>query len=171
MSVLEKISAEIQKVLDKERDFTSENAKAQALALLWVLELFDKYAEQETDINYIGEFCHKHGLVLMSKEMADKYAEQEPCDDAVSRQALVNEFQNTEDAEYCKWSTDGIVSVIKDMPSVQPKANTGRWIDRSEGGRIKYPWMEAYECNECGEYGSAAWKFCPNCGARMGVSE
>ena len=47
MTTLEKIKAEIQKVLDKERDFTSENAKAQALALMWVLELIDKYAEQE----------------------------------------------------------------------------------------------------------------------------
>ena len=47
MTTLEKIRAEIQKVLDTERDFTSENAKAQAIALMWVLELFDKYAEQE----------------------------------------------------------------------------------------------------------------------------
>ena len=49
MTTLDKIKAEIQKVLDKERDFTSENAKAQALALLWVLELFDKYASEECD--------------------------------------------------------------------------------------------------------------------------
>ena len=39
---------------------------------------------------------------------------------------------------------------------------SGHWVDRSEGGRIKYPWMEAYECDKCGEYGSAAWNFCPN---------
>ena len=44
---------------------------------------------------------------------------------------------------------------------------SGHWVDRSEGGRIKYPWMEAYECDKCGEYGSAAWNFCPNCGACM----
>ena len=46
MTTLERVRAEIQKVLDAERDFTSENAKAQALALSWVLELIDKYAEQ-----------------------------------------------------------------------------------------------------------------------------
>lgn len=47
MTTLEKIKAEIRKMLDRERDFTSENARVQALALVWVLELIDKYAEQE----------------------------------------------------------------------------------------------------------------------------
>lgn len=46
MTILERVRAEIQKVLDKERDFTSESAKAQALALMWVLELIDKYEKQ-----------------------------------------------------------------------------------------------------------------------------
>lgn len=45
--MLEKIKAEIRKMLDRERDFTSENARVQALALVWVLELIDRYAEQE----------------------------------------------------------------------------------------------------------------------------
>lgn len=60
MTTLERVRVEIQKVLDAERDFTSENAKAQAIALSWVLDLIDKYAEQE------------------------------PCDDNVSRQAVLN---------------------------------------------------------------------------------
>ena len=47
MTTIENIRSVIQKVLDTQRDFTSENAKEQALALMWVLELFDKYAEQE----------------------------------------------------------------------------------------------------------------------------
>ena len=47
MTTLDKIKAEIQKVLDVEGD--SENARVQALALMWVLELIDKYASEECD--------------------------------------------------------------------------------------------------------------------------
>lgn len=63
MTTIEKIKAEIRKMLDRERDFTSENARVQALALVWVLELIDKYAEQEPTIPCdlcgfnTGEFC------------------------------------------------------------------------------------------------------------------
>ena len=60
--MLDKIKAEIQKVLDVEGD--SESAKAQALALLWCLELIDKYAEQEPQtvcdlcrFDYLDGYC------------------------------------------------------------------------------------------------------------------
>ena len=77
MTTLEKIRAEIEQIQPYDLPWdkrTPEHIRDMAIAII------DKYAEQEIDIAYIGEFCHKHGLVLMSKEMADKYAEQEPCD-------------------------------------------------------------------------------------------
>ena len=43
---IEQIRDEIQKVLDAERDYTSENAKAQAIALSWCLEIIDNYVEE-----------------------------------------------------------------------------------------------------------------------------
>ena len=64
-----------------------------------------------------------------------------------------------------KDSEDTVLNAIYYLEN-QP-SRKGHWIDRSEGGRIKYPWMEAHECDKCGEYGSAAWNFCPNCGADM----
>ena len=86
------------------------------------------------------------------------------CEDAVSRQAVLDLFE-----VYCGVAHNyaQVWEDVEHLPSVQPKAKTGRWIDRSEGGRIKYPWMEAHECDKCGECGSAAWNFCPNCGADM----
>ena len=109
MSVLEKIRAEIEAVEPKSHVQYGMVWADSTLMIPFhkVMKIIDKYAKQETDINYIGEFCHKHGLVLMSKEMADKYAEQEceddpyqtdmdemwkqakqePCEDAVIREA------------------------------------------------------------------------------------
>ena len=42
----------------------------------------------------------------------------------------------------------------------------GEWIDRSDGGRIRYPFWERYECSKCGAK-SENTNFCPNCGADM----
>ena len=46
--VLEDIKAEIQKPLEQERFFDTENAKAQAIALRWCLEIIDKYKAERT---------------------------------------------------------------------------------------------------------------------------
>lgn len=50
----------------------------------------------------------------------------------------------------------------------QQERPKGKWLDMSDGGRIKYVWYEKYKCNKCGERGTSAWSFCPNCGAKMG---
>ena len=41
--VLDKIRAKIEKLLKTERDFTTEIAKAQAIALIWCIEIIDEY--------------------------------------------------------------------------------------------------------------------------------
>ena len=82
--------------------------------------------------------------------------------DLISRQDAIDAIMGEPtDAHYPSWYADR----IKALPSAEPK--TGEWIDRSDGGRIKYPWWESCKCNQCGEYGSGAYNFCPNCGARM----
>lgn len=53
------------------------------------------------------------------------------------------------------------------IEALSAEAVKGKWIVRSYGGRVKYPWWESCECNKCGEYGSGAYNYCPNCGARM----
>lgn len=44
------------------------------------------------------------------------------------------------------------------------------WIDRSDGGRIRYPFWKRYECSKCGAK-SENTNFCPNCGADMRKKE
>ena len=45
-AVLDEIRAEIQKVINAERDFTSERAQTQAIALNWCLDIIDKYTKE-----------------------------------------------------------------------------------------------------------------------------
>jgi len=55
---------------------------------------------------------------------------------------------------------------IDDAPTIEERKK-GKWIDMSDGGRIKTLWAEKYKCDKCGMYGTRAWKFCPYCGAEM----
>lgn len=52
----------------------------------------------------------------------------------------------------------------------EQKRPNGEWIDRSDGGRIKYPFWERYECSKCGAK-SENTNFCSNCGADMREGE
>lgn len=74
---------------------------------------------------------------------------QEPCDDAISRQAVM-EICNEE------WDSDLIVERIGQLPSITPQQKTGRWIDRN--------------CSRCGcrsMLGLCIENYCANCGAKM----
>ena len=92
-----------------------------------------------------------------------KALEKEPCEDCISRQeaincATLNEFRYK------------IVEDIKTLPSVTPKEKTGKWI--------KTGLIDKVACSNCK---SQLWditrdevlkyKYCPNCGAKMEVSE
>lgn len=67
-----------------------------------------------------------------------------------------------------EWTTPEIRAILENAPTViTPTERTGEWIDMSDGGRIKYIWYEKYMCDKCGERGTSAWSFCPNCGAKM----
>ena len=58
-------------------------------------------------------------------------------------------------------------SKIKELPSVRPKAKTGRWIISQNDCFVN--------CSECGLHGDKGiykhYRWCPNCGAKMEESE
>jgi hypothetical protein len=103
--------------------------------------------------------------------------EQEPCEDAISREAAL-EAVLTRVPDFCGSDEDGnliyrneTASYIRNLPSVTPKPKTGRWFyDKS---------IENWRCSECketpktmGYCGSANFmvehfKFCNHCGAKM----
>ena len=103
-------------------------------------------------------------------DKAIKALEQESCDDAISRQALLDAFGFSEKTR--KWGGDHsgyntmmlyeIQDIIESQPSVKPQEKTGHWIMNRQ--------FERRTCDNCNkEY---RWSFnphnyCPNCGARM----
>lgn len=90
--------------------------------------------------------------------------EQEPCEDAISRQAVLDLLEDTNNG----W----IINEVSQLPSVKPQENTGHWIGIDEEPH------EVWECDHCGFVidGSGCidpydyrdtYKYCPYCGAKM----
>lgn len=97
-----------------------------------------------------------------------KALEQEPCDDAISRQAAIvaldNRMSSLEkvDMQIAMGFAKGI---IHELPSVTPAEKVGRWKPYDGS------W---YECSGCGATREAVGyfeNFCPNCGAKMEVED
>ena len=96
-------------------------------------------------------------------EIAIKALEQEPCEDAISREAVLEKAVYTETEEgWCGYTVD--VDYIKSLSSVTPKEKTGRWIFDEILDRHYY-------CSECKSMGVDYWDYCPECGARMDDEE
>ena len=113
----------------------------------------------------------------MTLEEAIKHAEEvakEPCDDAISRQAVLDLIEH--------YNSDGLGSVfygyqegvkfadaVNKLPSVTPLPKTGHWIKTNINGQHRIT------CSCCGytepEYRSYIRNFCPNCGHRQEAEE
>ena len=118
---------------------------------------------RDWDGYFIG---HSSDDVNGALNMAIKALEQEPCDDAISRQAVLDLV-----ADY-DLSMGQVVKAIHALPSVTPQPRTGRWIQKEEEGDAE-PFI-IWECSEChcvDEDGKPSYKYCPQCGARMEVEE
>ena len=86
--------------------------------------------------------------------------EQEPCDDCVSRDAVLEALY---DHEYKK----DIRKDIEALPSVTPAEKVGYWTKDVNDARELFDTVRYY-CSACGDWqGHGHCKYCPNCGARM----
>lgn len=96
--------------------------------------------------------------------------EQEPCTDAVSRQAIYDELE--------KWEWQELYlpihfkeNIVDVLPPVEPTRPKGKWRAIYQGDEII-----DYRCSEC-EFGSTFGKstyrmnYCPHCGADMREGE
>ena len=109
----------------------------------------------------------KKSQVYITVEELQKYIdeikalEQEPCEDAISRKSAINEWYDF--CEYRRDEDDDMEDRLNELPSVQPKAKTGRWIDEKWYGTD----LIGVTCSKCGVVESRFSEYCPNCGAEM----
>ena len=97
------------------------------------------------------------------------------CEDAISRQAVMDTISNANcgfdrnfELDYGMCYKAELEDAIENLPPVQPKPKTGKWLlvhplqEDDEGG---------YMCSECGTgyYYNSHWNFCPFCGTKMEV--
>ena len=86
--------------------------------------------------------------------------EQEPCTDAVSRQAVKEQM-----IKYGFYAPDMTVTeFVEELPPVTPTRPKGHWIEVD---------LDVWDCSECKEGSCSGNKtnFCPNCGADMREGE
>ena len=114
------------------------------------------FGKRVIDLGFKGEtqaFC----------ELAIKALEQEPCEDAISREAmLLLQVEYAEDMSATKFWR--MRDDIRSLPPVTSKEKTGHWIENApEYQNIDPP----YICSECGNMHLRKTNYCDQCGAKM----
>ncbi|MCR5727219.1 MAG: hypothetical protein K6G24_07120 [Lachnospiraceae bacterium] len=107
--------------------------------------------ETIVQLNRVAQVANQN--IIDAVEMAIEALWQQPCEDCISRQEVIN----------CVTSNEfryKIVEDIKTLPSVTPKEKTGHWIFDEILDRHYY-------CSECKSMGVDYWDYCPKCGAKM----
>ena len=134
----------------------------------WKRLLYEKICDQDE-----GE------KTIDALQNAIKALEQEPCTDAISRQAAIvalddrmSSLENV-DMQIAMGFAKGI---IHELPPVTPQHKMGRWINAKVGKMFP---SNDYKCSECGNIldfdgvncGRGDANYCPNCGCKMSEVE
>ena len=126
--------------------------------------------------------------VYVERDDVLKLLEQEPCEDAISRQAVLDAMNEvychiemikkrpvnkTEQAMYLD-----MIGAVKSVPSVTPQPKTGEWLENEViDDKVIKEWQSA-RCSVCDKYHTTPYMYyfshydyCPHCGAKMEVEE
>ena len=104
-------------------------------------------------------------------DMAIELLEQEPCEDAIIRQAVLDGIDTYINKAQSTGTQDDFYSfaelVVKELPSVTPKPKTGHWVVHPKG---IYAHLVCDKCLSSAPY-DCRTNYCPNCGAKMEIKE
>ena len=124
--------------------------------------------EAIAEISFLKVAVNK--VMEQALEMAIQALSQEPCDDVISREAVLNLCTNDrykipyeyEDDKGIHRGYDEYRLInyykLKQLPPVTQKS--GKWI-RS------LIYENTFNCSKCGSAGYDTFKYCPNCGVKM----
>lgn len=95
-------------------------------------------------------------------DMAIKALKQEPCADAISRQAAIDACLNGWNKDYKE-----IVEEIRALPPVTPAEKVGQWEWNQYDSNPK---IGNWHCSQCHGIGKSYYDYCPYCKAKMSAS-
>jgi len=90
--------------------------------------------------------------------------EQEPCEDAISRQAVI---KCLEKGDTLSSIDHRLIDKIKRLPPVTQEPKTGHWIADVDRWGDVVTTINGYKCDKCNAFNSDKDNYCPNCGRRM----
>jgi hypothetical protein len=106
---------------------------------------------------HISRFFTKSAIEAMEEACRMGVSDRECCEDAISRQDVLDLMQ-------MRMGAKELYKAVYDLPSVAPAQKKGKWI-RVDRNKVK--------CSECeiihliAQYPRGTIDYCPNCGAKM----
>ena len=89
-------------------------------------------------------------------------------DEFISKRAVLDAITEIDEGVNMDIYTNEVREIIEDLPSIQPV--TGKWETDEVCCSDGYKYTVTY-CSECDKQVDYMTNFCPNCGAKMEVSE
>lgn len=113
---------------------------------------------------------YPHGAYGTALEMAIKALQKEPCNDCVSREAVLEQIDSWSEDEFLR-ATNPFYYLrkrIESLPSVNTERKVGYWIENApEWQNVDPP----YICSECGYAHLNKTNYCDQCGTKMKSEE
>lgn len=106
---------------------------------------------------HISRFFTKSAIEAMEEACHMGAPERKSCDDAISRQDVLDLMQT-------RMGAKELYKAIYDLPSVTPERKKGKWI-RVDHDKVKCSYCEIIHL--IAQYPRGTIDYCPNCGARM----